>query len=150
LTSQTMASVFAKLNFVEKLNKLGPKKGADEIKEVLSHVGLYVGLIVYTVVGAKIFQEIESPNERNTLETHLALLITKREVFLETATNESIDNSNFKETLSNLLTDYEGVLSECVDAGIDVVDQVSWDWWRVCHVTIVLISDWSCDHNTHL
>ena len=30
-----MASVFAKLNFVEKLNKLGPKKGADEIKEVI-------------------------------------------------------------------------------------------------------------------
>ena len=32
---QTMASVFQKLNFVEKLNKLGPKKGADEIKEVI-------------------------------------------------------------------------------------------------------------------
>lgn len=30
-----MASVFQKLNFVEKLNKLGPKKGADEIKEVI-------------------------------------------------------------------------------------------------------------------
>ena len=39
------------------------------------------------------------------------------------------------QTLSNLLTDYEGVLSECVDAGIDVVDQVSCDWWRAGHVT---------------
>ena len=33
-----MASVFQKLNFVEKLNKLGPKKGADEIKEVISTI----------------------------------------------------------------------------------------------------------------
>ena len=32
---EKMASVFQKLNFVEKLNKLGPKKGADEIKEVI-------------------------------------------------------------------------------------------------------------------
>ena len=45
----------------------------------------------------QIFQELESPNEKNALETHLALLITKREVFLETATNESTDNSNFRE-----------------------------------------------------
>ena len=29
-----MASVFAKLNFVEKFNKLGPTKTSDEIKEV--------------------------------------------------------------------------------------------------------------------
>ena len=53
------------------------------------------------IFSLQIFQEIESPNERNTLETHLALLITKREVFLETATNESIDNSNFKEVRNN-------------------------------------------------
>ena len=31
-----MASVFAKLNFVEKFNKLGEKKATEEVKEVLS------------------------------------------------------------------------------------------------------------------
>jgi len=138
-----MASVFAKLNFVEKFNKLGEKKATEEVKEVLSHVGLYIGLIVYTIAGAKIFQELESPNEKNALETHLALLITKREVFLETATNESTDNSNFRETLSSLLTDYESVISDCVGAGIDVVEQnytVSWDFIQSVFFTTTILT----------
>ena len=73
----------------------------QRVKGVLEHVGLYVGLAFYTAVGAKVFQVLENPHERDTLETHQALLISKRELFLRSIWNESINSANYREVNSS-------------------------------------------------
>ena len=40
-------------------------------------------------MGAKIFQLLELPSEKVRLETHQALLLTEREIFLATLTNNT-------------------------------------------------------------
>ena len=45
---------------------------------------------------------IENPHEVDTLETYQALLISKREVFLRSIWNESINNVNYREVFSTL------------------------------------------------
>jgi len=102
-----------------------------KLRQVATHFGLYVGLIVYTAIGAKIFEMIESPNEVDTLKTYQALLISKREVFLLSVWNESTNSVNYRETIDSLLIDYELVVEEAVSNGIDVLTQdftVSWDY----------------------
>ena len=42
-----MASVFAKLNFVEKFNKLGEKKATEEVKEVILAISTQILLQKY-------------------------------------------------------------------------------------------------------
>merc|ERR1719206_223381 len=99
-----MVSVFGKFNFLDKLSKFanGQKK-AEEIKQVFSHGGLYLGLVLYTAVGAKIFQELENPAEVASLNTYQALLITKREVFLQAVYNETRNNVFYRERVDELL-----------------------------------------------
>lgn len=102
-----------------------------KLRQVATHFGLYVGLIVYTAIGAKIFEMIESPNEVDTLKTYQALLISKREVFLLSVWNESTNSVNYRETIDSLLIDYELVVEEAVSNGINVLTQdftVSWDY----------------------
>jgi len=106
-------------------------ENVDKIKKVVAHVGLYLGLIGYTAIGAKIFQMIENPHEVDTLETYQALLISKREVFLRSIWNESINNVNYRETIDQLLVDYETIVEEAVNNGINVVTQdftISWNY----------------------
>ena len=69
----------------------------QQVKGVLEHIGLYVGLACYTAIGAKVFQVLENPHEVETLETYQALLISKREVFLRSVWNESSNNVNYRE-----------------------------------------------------
>ena len=86
----------------------GASGGADlgekiqAVKGVCEHVGLYLGLAVYTAVGAWVFQQLENPQEVETLETYQALLISKREVFLRSVWNESSNNVNYREVRTNV------------------------------------------------
>jgi len=116
----------------EKFGYLMPNsENMDKIKQVVAHLGLYIGLIGYTAIGAKIFQMIENPHELDTLETYQALLISKREVFLRSVWNESSNNVNYRETIDQLLVDYETVVEEAVNNGINVVTQdftISWNY----------------------
>ena len=58
-------------------------------KSALNNVLLYLGLIGYTALGAKIFQLLELPTEKERLETNQALLLTERVIFLERITNNT-------------------------------------------------------------
>ena len=75
----------------------------SRVKTALNNILLYLGLIGkfslptlisvtgsgYTALGAKIFQMLELPSEKDRLETHQALLLTERQVFLEVITNNT-------------------------------------------------------------
>jgi len=128
----------------EKLGKLGisPETKA-KLRQVATHFGLYVGLIVYTAIGAKIFQIIENPNELTTLKTYQALLVSKREVFLRSVWNESTNNVNYRERIDSLLASYEVVVEEAVSNGIDVASQdytVSWDYVQSVFFTTTILT----------
>ena len=47
----------------------------------------------------QIFQELENPAEVASLTTYQALLITKREVFLQSVYNESRNNVFYREVI---------------------------------------------------
>ena len=61
----------------------------SRFKSALNNVLLYLGLIGYTALGAKIFQLLELPTEKERLETNQALLLTERVIFLERITNNT-------------------------------------------------------------
>jgi len=109
----------------------GDPNTIKQVRSVLEHIGLYVGLAVYTAAGAKIFQVIEYPNELDILTTYQALLISKRELFLRSVWNESRNNANYHEKIAGYLLDYEGVVEEAINNGINVVTQdyhVNWNY----------------------
>ena len=96
-----------------KKEQIGEK--IQQVKGVLEHIGLYVGLACYTAIGAKVFQELENPHEVDTLETYQALLISKREVFLQSVWNESSNSANYREVhggLQQILDDESPFFSE--------------------------------------
>lgn len=95
----------------------------QRVRGFVEHVGLYVGLAVYTLAGAKIFQVIENPAEQEKLEVFQALLISKRTLFLNSVRNESINSVNYRERVDLLLSDYEEVAAQAVDNGIDLTTQ---------------------------
>jgi len=95
----------------------------QRVRGFVEHVGLYVGLAVYTLAGAKIFQVIENPAELEKLEVFQALLISKRTLFLNSVRNESINSVNYRERVDLLLSDYEEVAAQAVDNGIDLTTQ---------------------------
>lgn len=102
-----------------------------QVRSVLEHIGPYVGLAVYTAAGAKIFQSIEHPNELDVLNTYQALLISKRQVFLRAVWNTSQNLVNYHEKIDEHLTEYESIVEEAVQHGINVVSQdyhVSWNY----------------------
>lgn len=53
------------------------------LKTVLSHLGLYIGLVAFTALGAWIFQVLEFPSERERMTTVQNLTIIQRENLLK-------------------------------------------------------------------
>ena len=84
---------------------------------MLEHVGLYMGLAIYTALGAKVpamattmcqvFQMLENPAEMDTLLTFQSLLVTRRELFLASVVNESRNSANYQERIERHLEEYE-------------------------------------------
>ncbi len=63
------------------------EKQIAQLKKVGSHLGLYFGLFIYTLVGAWIFILIEHPVERDKLQTLQGLLKAERSNFLRLVHN---------------------------------------------------------------
>ncbi|TRY73133.1 hypothetical protein TCAL_08800 [Tigriopus californicus] len=83
-----------------------------QIKKVFNHLGLYLGLILYTAVGAWIFILIEHPVEREKMDTLQTLLNSERKNFLNLVYNltsqldvSSSDNIDLysEETIKSML-----------------------------------------------
>lgn len=90
------------------------------LKTVANNVMLYIGLIGYTAIGAKVrsswkswirvghilfdwqvFQWLELPSELERLETNQALLLTNRVIFLDTIVNNtSLEDTEYHEVRS--------------------------------------------------
>ncbi|CAB4062512.1 KCNKN [Lepeophtheirus salmonis] len=117
-----------------------------EVKAVLTHLSLYVGLIVYTLLGAMIFQFLEHPVEKEKLTTLQDLVISERQNFLSLVYNltaamggapphmivpsilfskdlighKYINREKADLILDNALLEYERAVSVAADEGVDI------------------------------
>lgn len=113
------------------------------VKTALEHVGLYVGLALYTAAGAKVFQLVENPAEMATLQTYQALLVNRRQVFLGSVRNESRNSADYDETLSRLLEEYEVVVDQAIKNNINVRTQdytISWDYIQAVFFSTTILT----------
>jgi len=139
-----MASVLQNV-FVRALFRIRENEGMKKIKSLASHASLYLGIVIYTAIGAKVFQMLELPSETDRLETYQALLITKRVIFLETIYNASYEGNTtqFYEGLNSALSEYEVVCSEAADAGVDIVSKgfsFNWDYIQSCFFALTILT----------
>ena len=83
---------------------------------------------------------LELPSELEEKETHQALLLTERSLFLETAVNGSRlqleDRRSFSALLSSALDTYEAACSEASAVGVDLVTKVGGAAGRGTAVTL--------------
>jgi len=115
------------------------------LKLVMSHASLYLGVILYTAVGAKVFQWLELPQETERLTTFQALLLTKRHVFLHTLYNSSLQLSptEYYTQVDAALAEYEEVCSEAAGAGVDLVTKeytFNWDYIQSCFFSLTVLT----------
>ena len=61
------------------VTQLKAPETVSRLKTVLNNLGLYGGLVVYTALGAWVFQLLELPSEKERLQTNLALLLADRQ-----------------------------------------------------------------------
>ncbi|XP_023345518.1 potassium channel subfamily K member 18 isoform X2 [Eurytemora carolleeae] len=130
--------------FSKGIYTLKAPEAVNKFKSLASHVGLYVGIVVYTAIGAKIFQTIEHPYERDTLETYQALLITKRVLFLSALQNITSDKTDQSfQDLDTALTEYEEICSQASDAGVDIVSKefsFNWDYIQSVFFSLTILT----------
>ena len=73
---------------------------------------------------------LESPHEKDKLETYQGLLVSQRKIFLESICNETENTTRLEE----LLVEYELVVEEASYNGINIVTQdysINWDYIQV-------------------
>ena len=73
---------------------------------------------------------LESPHEKDKLETYQGLLVSQRRIFLESICNETENTTRLEE----LLVEYELVVEEASYNGINIVTQdysINWDYIQV-------------------
>ena len=111
------------MSFFASVGKPKPVLGVKikKVKGALEHIGLYVGLALYTAVGAKVlsttlrgpyhyhiisgfsirlcqvFQMIENSHEMETLTTQQATLVTERELFIRNVGDISRNKVTYRE-----------------------------------------------------
>ena len=115
--------------FSKGIYTLKDPENVSKIKTLVNHSALYFGLIVYTAIGAKIFQLLELPSELEEKELYKALLETERNLFLERVSNitsrrQDVGDEQFSLVVNNALQSYETACSEAGDAGVDIVSKV--------------------------
>jgi len=126
------------------ITSLKSQDAVSRLKTVANNVMLYVGLIGYTAIGAKIFQWLELPSELERLEMNQALLLTNRVIFLETIVNNTrLEDAEYHELVSSALDSYEGVISEASGAGVDVVSKefsINWDYTQATFFSLTILT----------
>ncbi|XP_039284186.1 TWiK family of potassium channels protein 7-like [Nilaparvata lugens] len=92
------------------------------LKSFLSHVGLLVTLMMYTILGGLLFYELEYPEEVNNLRRFEQLVREERQAFVEAvsvqvaAHNET--NEHAQTQLDELLARYERAVQEAASSGV--------------------------------
>ena len=87
---------------------------------------------------------MELPSELERLETHQALLLTQRLIFLEEITNNTgLGDHDYHDHVSSALLSYEEVLSQVSDAGVDVVSKdfsYNWDYTQATFFSLTILT----------
>ncbi|TRY76213.1 hypothetical protein TCAL_03537 [Tigriopus californicus] len=95
-------------------------KHFENVKSAFEHISLYVGLVVYTAAGAKIFQALEHPLEVQTLEEIQSLVLLERENFVRFIFNGSWNSVTHRDRIDQRLLDYEQTVAVAANEGIDM------------------------------
>lgn len=95
-------------------------KNLGNVKTAVEHVSLYVGLIIFTAAGAKIFQALEHPVEEDKLGELQNLVILERENFVRFIFNGSWNSVVHRENIDKQLLDYEQTVAVAAQEGIDM------------------------------
>ncbi|XP_026747290.1 TWiK family of potassium channels protein 7-like isoform X1 [Trichoplusia ni] len=96
------------------------KWGSFEPRAALSHVGLFVALMLYTGGGGLVFRALEYPAEMAKQEFHRERLVTERWNLIRFVSERSnaTDNDDVEKLLSDHLAVYERVLEEASSSGL--------------------------------
>ena len=114
--------------FSKGIYTLKDPENVSKLKTLVNHSALYFGLIVYTAIGAKVFQILEYPAELEEKEVSLASLETSRQIFLNTVTNKTLSHlgrERFTEIVNKSLEKYEIACAEASEAGVDIIIKVN-------------------------
>ncbi|XP_040569259.1 TWiK family of potassium channels protein 7 isoform X2 [Lepeophtheirus salmonis] len=104
-------------------------KHIENVKNLVEHIGLYVGLAIYTAAGAKIFQVLEHPLEEEKLTSLQNLVILERENFLRFIFNGSWNSLIHRNNIDRRLLEYEQTVSVAAQEGIDLVTKdIQYEW----------------------
>merc|ERR1712062_252552 len=95
-------------------------KNIENVKTAVEHISLYVGLVVFTALGAKIFQALEHPVEEEKLVELQNLVIMERENFVRFIFNGSWNSVVHRENIDLKLLDYEQTVAVAATEGIDM------------------------------
>ncbi|XP_059083027.1 TWiK family of potassium channels protein 7-like isoform X2 [Tigriopus californicus] len=92
----------------------------ERVRPTLGHLGMYLGLVAYTTVGAYIFQALEHPLEVQTLEEIQSLVLLERENFVRFIFNGSWNSVTHRDRIDQRLLDYEQTVAVAANEGIDM------------------------------
>jgi len=130
--------------FSKGIYTLKAPENVSKIKTLVNHSALYFGLIVYTAIGAKIFQLLELPTELGRLETHQALLVTKRVLLMHALTNQTnMEKDDYEQFVDSALSSYELTCSEASSAGVDIVTKefsYNWDYIQSVFFSLTILT----------
>ncbi|XP_067944337.1 TWiK family of potassium channels protein 18-like [Watersipora subatra] len=108
------------------------------VRAIFLHILLFLSLIIYSFIGAAIFQALE---HQNAAEVSIDLVTTKTELLEKVwqLGKEIEDKVNFTVTVDALLTEYDSKISDALWHGIDIEDKTQhnmtvvtreqWDFW---------------------
>ncbi|RZF39600.1 hypothetical protein LSTR_LSTR001121 [Laodelphax striatellus] len=89
------------------------------LKSFLSHVGLLITLMMYTILGGLLFYELEYPEEVNNLRRVEQLVREERQAFVEAASAQlDCAGGNVTTQLADLLARYERAVQEAAKTGV--------------------------------
>jgi len=105
-------------------------KNLENVKTAFEHVSLYVGLVIFTAAGAKIFQALEHPEEAQKLKILQNLTIIQRENFMNFILNGTWKNYvEPKKEIGDQLSDYELTVAQAAIGGIDMATKTPIFQW---------------------
>ncbi|XP_035714438.1 TWiK family of potassium channels protein 7 isoform X2 [Folsomia candida] len=101
----------------------------NRIKVFVGHFGLFVALIIYTGIGAWVFQTLEGPYEIDRKTTLKHLLLEGRTNFTRTVLSSSLEADDLNYTFSLALETYDKIIEEVTSEGMSVLNpEVKSDW----------------------
>jgi len=92
----------------------------ENVKSAVEHVGLYVGLVIFTAAGAKIFQALEHPVEEDKLLDLQDRVLRERQNFVHFIFNGSWNSVVHRQNIDTKLLDYEQTVALGATSGIDM------------------------------